>query len=463
MPGGKTPAGMTSEADGLASPQRQWLTACILLGVILVTLDSAIANIALPTIAGDFGTSEAATVWVVNGYQLAVAVCLLPAAACGEIFGVKPVYSVGLIVFMLASLLCALSPGLDLLIGARVIQGVGGACLAALGPALIRTAVPRRMIGQAFALIALAVAMSAAAGPTMSALILSVASWPWLFLINLPVCLVAVPLFLVVAPASPRRPGAFDVTGAVLNVLALGLVVVGVGSLGGRRLAPGLAEIAGGLAFAAVLVWQQRRQASPLLPLDLLRIPTLALSAVTSVCSYTAQIMAYVPLPFLFETVMHRSTVATGLLVTPWPLLVCVAAPVAGRLLMRFPAAVLSSAGLAVLALGLLLLAVMPAAPADWDVAWRMGVCGVGFGFFQTPNNTILMTAGPVARNAAASGLVAIARTIGWSLGAALVALIFAARGSSGTAMCLAVGAGFAAAGAGLSLARVATSDAKRF
>jgi DHA2 family multidrug resistance protein-like MFS transporter len=87
----------------------------------------------------------------------------------------------------------------------------------------------------------------------------------------------------------------------------------------------------------------------------------------------------------------------------------------------------------------------------------------VGFGFFQTPNNTILMTAGPVARNAAASGLVAIARTIGWSLGAALVALIFAARGSSGTAMCLAVGAGFAAAGAGLSLARVATSDAKRF
>ncbi len=191
-----------------------------------------------------------------------------------------------------------------------------------------------------------------------------------------------------------------------------------------------------------------------MLPLDLLRIPLFALSMGTSVCSYAAQILAYVSLPFLFQVVMHRSAVATGLLVTPWPLLVAVAAPVAGRLSARYPAAVLGSIGLAVLATGLLLLATMPAAPADWDVAWRMGICGIGFGFYQTPNNITLMTAGPPARSGAASGMVAVARTVGWSLGSALVALVFGLRGGQGAGTCLYVAAGFAMAGAVVSVSR---------
>jgi DHA2 family multidrug resistance protein-like MFS transporter len=185
-----------------------------------------------------------------------------------------------------------------------------------------------------------------------------------------------------------------------------------------------------------------------------MRIPLFALSVCTSTCSYCAQILAYVSLPFLFQTIMHRSTVATGLLVTPWPVMVACVAPVAGRLTARYPASVLGTIGLAVLATGLLLLALLPAAPADWDIVWRMAICGIGFGFFQTPNNTALMTAGPVERSGAASGMVGVARTVGWSLGSALVALIFALRGPDGAVMCLAVGAGFAAGGAVVSSAR---------
>ena len=151
---------------------------------------------------------------------------------------------------------------------------------------------------------------------------------------------------------------------------------------------------------------------------------------------------------------MHRSAVATGFLVTPWPLLVAVAAPVAGRLSARYPASVLGSMGLAVLCAGLLLLAAMPSAPADWDVAWRMGLCGIGFGFYQTPNNLTLMTAGPPERSGAASGMVAVARTVGWSLGSALVTLIFGLLGGHGAVTCLEVGAGFAAVGAVVSVSR---------
>ena len=444
-----------NESDGLALQQRRWVMACVLLGVVLSGLDAAIANIALPTIAHDLAAQDAATVWVVNSYQLAVTVCLLPAASLGESLGLKRIYGFGLVLFTVASLGCAVSPALDVLVGARLVQGVGGACMAALAGALVRSIYPRQQLGQGFAVIALAVAISAALGPTLAALILSVASWPWLFLVNVPVGLVAIPLFLTVAPSSPRRRRPFDGLGALLNAAALGLIVTGVDGLGGS--APWIAagELAAGFGFGALLIWQQSHRTAPLLPLDLLRIPLFALSVGTSVCSYASQILAYVSLPFLFQSVMHRSAVATGLLVTPWPLLVAVAAPVAGRLSVRYPAAVLGSIGLAILAAGLLLLAAMPAAPADWDIAWRMGICGIGFGFYQTPNNITLMTAGPPERSGAASGMVAVARTVGWSLGSALVALIFGLAGSAGAVTCLEVGAVFAGVGAMVSVSRM--------
>jgi DHA2 family multidrug resistance protein-like MFS transporter len=274
-------------------------------------------------------------------------------------------------------------------------------------------------------------------------------------LVNVPLGLIAIPLFLAVGPPGLGRPRRFDGVGAVLSAVALGLLVVGVDGLGGAQRPVAVGEVVAGLVCFGLLIRQQTRHAAPLLPLDLLRIPLFALSVGTSVCSYAAQIMAYVSLPFLFQTVLHRSPVATGLLVTPWPLLVAVAAPVAGRATARYPASVLGSIGLTVLASGLLLLAALPAAPADWDIVWRMGVCGIGFGFFQTPNNTALMTAGPIERSGAASGMVAVARTVGWSLGSALVALIYGLQGLHAAMWCLGTGAGFAALGAVVSVARM--------
>lgn len=442
------------DGDGLPASQRRWVMMCVVIGIVLTGLDAAIANIALPTIARELSATASATVWVVNSYTLAVTMLLLPAASLGESIGLKRLYAFGLSLFTLASLACALSPTLSALVAARAVQGIGGACIAALAGALIRDIYPRKMLGQGFAVVALAVAMSAALGPTLAALVLAVAPWPWLFLVNVPIGLVAVPVFLRTIPASRRRPRAFDWGGAVLSAAALGLVVFGVDGLGGTDVRVALAELAGGLVIGGLLVWQQSRRTAPMLPLDLLRIPLFTLSFCTSICSYAAQIMAYVSLPFLFQVVMHRSTVATGLLVTPWPVLVAVAAPLAGRLSARYPAAILGSIGLVVLAIGLVLLAAMPVQPADWDIAWRMGICGIGFGFYQTPNNITLMTAGPVDRSGAASGMQAVARTVGWSLGSALVALIFSVQGGAGAVNCLWAGAAFAALGAVVSVSR---------
>jgi MFS transporter, DHA2 family, multidrug resistance protein len=443
-----------SQMDGLPASERRWAMLCVLLGVALSNLSSAVVNIALPDISRSFASSEAAVVWVVNAYQLAGTVCLLPIAGLAESLGLKRVYAAGLAIFTLASLGCVLSPSLPALVFARGVQGVGGACISVAGVALVRTIYPRRSLSEGLALIAVVVAVTGALGPTIGAMILAVANWPWLFLVNVPVGVLAVPLFLVVGPPDVRIARPFDLTGAALNALAFGFFVIGVGALGAAN--PGIAvgEIVAGLFFFALLVRQQVRHTRPMLPFDLLRIPVFALTIGTSICSYTAQILAYVSLPFMFETALHLTPVGTGLLLTPWPLMTAVAAPIAGRLTTRYPASMISSIGLIVLATGLVLMVFLSAAPANWDIVWRLALCGIGFGPFQTPNNTAMMTAGPVERSSAASGMNAVARYVGWALGSALVALIFGFGGARATVSCLETGAAFSLVGAIASSAR---------
>ncbi len=426
----------------------------LLSGVAMASLDSAIANIALPTIAKELRTSEAASVWVVNAFQLGTALFLLPAAALGEIKGLRFMYAVGLAAFGLASLGCAVSTTLPWLVVCRFLQGAGAAFVAAIGPALVRRVYPRERSGSGLALIALVVAVSGAAGPSVAAGLLSVARWPWLFLVNVPICALAIAGFLRNAPANEQQARPFDLGGALLCAAALALLVVGIDTLR-RDVRKAVVEMASGALALAGLVRQQSRRDMPLVPLDLMRIPLFSLSVLTSVCSYPAQILAYVSLPFLFQSVPHRSAVEVGLLVTPWPLLVVVAAPIAGKLTRHYSAALLGSLGLAALAIGLACLAAMPAAPSAIDVARRMAVCGIGFGFFQTPNNTTLMTAGPANRSGAAGGMRAMARIVGWCLGSALVAVVFALAHARPTIACLELACGFAASGALVSVSRL--------
>ncbi len=435
-----------SPTNGLPVRERRWAMLSVLLSLALSSLSSAIANIALPSIALTFASSDAAAVWVVNGYQLAVTVCLLPVAALSESLGLKRAYAAGLAIFTLASLACALSPTLPVLVCARIVQGFGGAGISVATVALVRKIYPSSIIGRGFALLAIAVAMSGALGPTIAAMILAVANWPWLFLVNVPFGVLAVLVFLLVAPADVGVARPFDWTGAALNALAFGFVIAGVATLGvgGPGIAAG--EMVVGVACFAMLVKHQLRQSTPLLPLDLLRMPVFALSVGASICSYAVQMLAFVSLPFFLETVLHLTPVRTGLLVTPWPFLTAVAAPIAGRLMIRYP--VTGSVGLAVLAAGLLLMAMLPVAPTDWDIVWRLAVCGVGFGLFQTPNNVTMMTAGPVERNGAASGMSAVSRYVGMSLGSALAALILGVGGAHATILCFETGAGLAAIGA---------------
>ncbi len=446
------------ETDGLPPALRMRAMATMAIAVAMAVLDSAIANIALPTIAQELQITPAGSVWVVNAYQLAVTVSLLPLASLGDIVGYRRVYSVGLAVFTLASLACALSTSLPMLVAARLLQGLGGAGIMSVNSALVRFIFPRSMLGRGLGFNAFIVATSSATGPTIAAAILAVGSWHWLFAINVPLGAVALVLALRVLPNTPRAGHRFDLLGAALNAATLGLLITGVDGLGQRgNLHIVLPEIIAAVLIGFVFLKHQHGSPAPVLPVDLFRRPVFSLSVATSICSYTAQSLAYVSLPFFFQYVGGMSQIETGLLMTPWPAIVVFIAPLAGRLSDRYPAGLLGGLGLAVMTAGMLLMLFMPPHAGHADVAWRMAVCGLGFGFFQSPNNRLLVSSAPRERSGAGSGMLATARLLGQTTGSALVAVMFGLTTgvAQGAALALAVGAAFTATGAVLSTLRL--------
>ena len=442
--------------DGLPLPARYWAILTIALGLTMAVLDGAIANVALPTIAREMHVDPAASIWVVNAYQLAVTITLLPLASLGEIVGYRRIYQVGLAVFTLASLACALSHTLPMLTLARIVQGFGAAGIMSVNTALVRYIYPRAMVGQGLGINAMVGSVSSAIGPTVASAILSVGSWPWLFAINVPIGFVALAIAARALPRTPRSDHPFDFASAGLNALTFGLLVIGIDGLGHGENAPVIAlELAGAFGFGAMLVVRQLSRSSPLLPIDLMRIPLFALSVATSIASFTAQGLAYVALPFFLQDSLGRSQVATGLLMTPWPLTVAVVAPFAGRLADRYPAGLLGAIGLSAFAVGLGLLALLPEHPTTADIVWRMTICGFGFGFFNSPNNRAMIVSAPRDRTGGASGMLATARLLGQTTGAALVALVFGLAATYGTTVALALAAGIAALGAVVSSTRL--------
>lgn len=433
---------MTTPQDGLPTPARYWAMLAIAIGIAMSVLDSAVVNIALPTIARQFQTTPSAAIWVVSSYQIAIVTLLLPLAALGERVGYARVYRAGLVVFTIASACCALADSLPVLIGSRALQGLGAAAIMSNSGALVRYTYPDKLLGRGVGLNALVVSLAAAAGPTLASGILAIGSWPWLFAVNVPIGLFNVVLAWRALPASDRSREPYDWRSAVLNVLLFALLFIGIDAFAHGSVSPlaAAAALAVAALAAVLLVRRALRTPRPLIPLDLLRNPVFALSMGASVCAFGAYMLTFISLPFHFENALGRSVVETGLLMTPWPLALGVTAPIAGRLSDRISAAVLGCAGMLLLAVGLALLALLPADAGNADIAWRMALGGIGFGLFQAPNNRTMLSAAPRDRAGAAGGLMATARLVGMTSGAALAAIVFALQASHATVTNLSVG-----------------------
>lgn len=422
--------------------------ASVIIAIAMSVLDSNVTNVALPSLSKEFGVSPDTSIWIVNAYQMAIIMTLVIFATVGDIYGYRKVFLRGMTVFTLASVLCAVSTSFPMLIVSRVLQGFGAASIMGVNTALIRLIYPPEILGRGMSLNTMAVAVSAAAGPTIAGFILSALSWHWLFAINIPLGIVAYMLGRRMLPDNvPSAGKSLDRLSCVGNALTFGFMIYafeGVAHHENRTVVAlsFVAFVLSGFFYFRRQFSMVRRGVIPLLPVDLMKIPIFTLSVLTSICSFMAQMLAMVSLPFYMQDMLHFSAVETGLLITPWPLATLVTAPVAGRLVEKIHPGALGAAGMTLFSSGLLLLFFLPGDACMADIAWRIAICGAGFGLFQTPNNYTIVSSAPVSRSGGASGMLAMARLIGQTSGTTGVAIVFSLMAhTTGSRLCLAAGA----------------------
>ncbi len=447
-----------SRTDGLPFPRRLWAVVAVSFALAMSGLDISIVNVVLPTLAKDFGTSPAAITWVINGYQLAIVVSLLSFSSLGEIFGYRKVFLTGIFMFCITSLICALADSFWTLTIARVFQGFSASAITSVNTAQLRTIYPSNQLGRGMGINAMVIAISAAAGPSLASGILFIASWHWLFAINIPIGAVALVLGMKYLPHKEgRSERKFDTASAIANAITFGLLFYTLDGFAHQEQKKFLAiQIIVLVIVGTYYMRRLLRQKYPLLPLDLLKIPIFTMSIGTSVCSFTAQMLAFVSLPFFLQSTLGHTEVMTGLLLTPWPLAALIVAPAAGYLAERIHPGILGAIGMALLAIGLYTLSILTSSSSPLDIIWRIILCGIGFALFQAPNNSMIISAAPASRSGGASGMLGMARLLGQTLGTVLVALLFSfVVHEKSTMVCLWTASGFALAAAVVSSLRL--------
>jgi DHA2 family multidrug resistance protein-like MFS transporter len=423
--------------EGLPPGRRGMAALALAFGLVLAVLDATMINVGLPSMAESLNESASTVVWVVNAYSLTVAMTLLPMAAIGERIGFKRLFRYGLITFVLAAVASALAPNLPSLLISRIFQGLGGSAIMCLFGALVRHIYPPSLIGRGIGLNALTVAVSSVMGPSIGSFILSIASWHWIFFFSVPMgllTLLGVRYLPDVAPLKSR----FDWQAAMLSMSTIGLFIIGIDYLMGATW-HGVALIAIAGLIGVALVRRSSKQAAPLVPVDLFRIPAMRYALAASASTFAGQMATLVSLPFYLQITLERSQLSVGLLMAGWPAGAAVIALIAGRLSDRYSVALLCAVGAGTMALGLLGVVLMPASISDAWLFAAMLLSGVGFGFFQTPNNRVLIGSAPRHRAGALGGLQATTRVFSQTFGAAIVSLVFGLGLTSGPMLGLVV------------------------
>ncbi|MEC4818011.1 MAG: MFS transporter [Scytonema sp. PMC 1069.18] len=416
------------------SPQplvrKWWVMLGICLGVLMFTIDTSIVNIALPTLVKIFSTNYVTIQWVVLSYLLVVTALVLGAARLGDMFGKKPLYLGGLIVFTLSSLLCGLAPGVYCLIGFRALQGLGAVMISALGAAIITEVFPSSERGRALGIIGAIVSLGIALGPSVGGLLIGFSGWRTIFLVNVPIGIFA--SFVVFQNVPTRRNSStnqkFDGLGAF--IMTLTLVCFALGMTNGQN--QGFGSIMTLVLFAITLLglvsflWFETRIQQPMLDLHLFENIQFSLSLLTGLLVFIVIAGVIFIIPFFLELVLGYSTQQVGLLLAVSPVLGGIVAPFSGNLSDKFGPRIISLIGLLLMSVGCLAIATFNTQLTDLGYIMRVAPYGIGLGMFQSPNNSAILGEAPPQRLGIASGLLSLSRTLGQTTGLSVMGSLFA-------------------------------------
>jgi EmrB/QacA subfamily drug resistance transporter len=401
-----------------------------MLGTVMSPLDASIANVALPTIGRAFRTPVDNTEWVLIAYMLITSSTLVLFGRLGDLWGQKRVYTIGFAIFGLSSLACAFAPSFWLLVAARAIQGLGSAMLMSSSPAIITDAFPAQERGRAIGLNGAAVAVGLSTGPIVGGFIVTYSDWRWIFLINVPISLLALLVSAFILRRESRKGEHFDFAGAAIaftTLLAFSLALSRAHVWGWSS-----DKTIGALVYAAigvaVFLSLERRVAAPMLDLQLFSNRTFAFSVLAATLYFCAMYCVVFTIPLSAQIALGKNGLQAGLLLLPISMLNVVLAPLAGAASDRIPARYVSTAGALCFLAGAILLAVQPDRPALWALYVALFVAGAGTAVFSQPNNSTIMGQAPPNRRGIAAGILATARTTGQLLGVCVAGAIYFLR-----------------------------------
>lgn len=411
---------------------RKWsVMAAVSMGIFLATIDGSIVNIALPILVRDLNTSFATVQWVVLAYLLTIATLLLSVGRLADIRGKKTIYLTGFAVFTLGSMLCGAAPTVAWLIGLRVLQAMGAAMILALGPAIITEAFPSHERGRALGISGTVVSIGIIAGPTLGGALLGVLSWHWIFFVNVPVGVIGLWMVWRYVPMlKPRGQQRFDFLGAItllIGLLAL-LTALTLGQEQGFAAPVVLALFAGFVLFLIAFIVVELRMPEPMVDLQLFRNRLFTVNLLTGLMTFVAIAGVFILLPFYLQELRGFSVQKAGYLLAVIPVALGVMAPISGSLSDRWGARLITLVGLVMLVAGYLGMSTLDANTSLMGYVLRLLPVGIGMGMFQSPNNSAILGTVPRARLGVASGLLALARTLGQTVGIAVFGAVWAAR-----------------------------------
>lgn len=418
-------------ADLIGEFPHKWaVLVAVGMGFLLATIDGSILNIALPTLVRELDTSFPVVQWAVLAYLLTLASITLLLGRLGDMVGKKRIYTTGFGVFTASSSMVALSPGVQFLIGFRVFQAIGAAMILALGPAILTEAFPPSERGKALGLMGTTISVGIVAGPSLGGLLIEHLSWRWIFLVNVPIGIVATLLAIRNVPAtSPVGRQRFDFGGAATLSTGVGTIALAL-TLGQQRgfgSGPILALFGLALIALAAFVAIELRVEQPMVELRLLRNPVISVSMITGLITFIGVGIFFV-LPFYLEGVLRVSTQTAGLLLAVAPIGIGVVAPISGALSDRLGVRPITLTAMLVLVAGYWWARSLDVDTTPLGFALTFLPIGIGMGMFQSPNNSAMLGAAPRHQMGVVSGLNSLTRILGQLTGIAVIGSLWASR-----------------------------------
>ncbi|MEO8153831.1 MAG: MFS transporter [Rhizobacter sp.] len=419
-----------------SKPSVSWVLASLALCMLLPSLGTSIANVALPTLAEAFAATFQHVQWVVLAYLLAITASIVSVGRLGDIIGRRRLLMVGIFLFTVASGLSGMAPTLWLLIAARAVQGLGAAAMMALTMAFVAEAVPKARAGSAMGLLGTMSAVGTALGPTLGGVLIAGFGWQAIFFVNVPLGVLALVLAQRHLPADHRAPIAnkpgFDVPGTLLLVLALLAYALAM-TVGHGRFGPAnMALLVAAALGAGLFVWTEARAASPLIQLARFRDPVLSASLAMSALVSTVMMATLVVGPFYLARALGLATAVVGIVMSVGPVVSALAGVPAGRLVDRFGAQRMTVGGLAGMVVGCAALGMAPSTLGIAGYVIPLGIVTASYALFQAANNTAVMMDVRADQRGVIAGLLNLSRNLGLITGASAMGTVFALASHAG-------------------------------